>query len=37
MTWENSPPLLVIAYFAIALAGVLLILKLSKDKNQKNK
>ena len=35
MTWENSPPLLVIAYFAIALAGVLLILKLSKDKTRR--
>jgi len=35
MVWENSPPLVVTAYFAIALTGVLLILKLSKDKTRK--
>jgi ferredoxin-type protein NapH len=35
MVWENSPPLIVTAYFVIAVAGVLLILKFSRDKTRK--
>jgi ferredoxin-type protein NapH len=35
MVWENSPSLVVAAYVTIAVAGVLLILKLSKDKTRK--
>jgi ferredoxin-type protein NapH len=35
MVWENSPPLILGAYVTIAVAGVLLILKLSKNKTNK--
>ena len=35
MVWENSPPLVISLYSLIVLAGILLVLKLSKDKTRK--
>jgi ferredoxin-type protein NapH len=34
MVWENSPPLIVSIYSVIVLAGIFLVLKLSKDKTR---